>query len=494
MFKRFLILEWKSFVRAASFQKSLALKIILGFIALYFITIILFLGISIYPILKETHPDVFPIYSINNYAIMWLVSEFYLRFMFQKIPALHIRPLLITNVTRRQMAHFVLMKSVFSVFNILSPLIIIPFAIWNFYTKDVSAIATSSWAVAMLTFSLCMNFLSLLLKKKFNDSTKGFIVILCGFLALIALEKFQIINFTVFFGHFFRMFVTFPFMIVTPIGILVIFYLFSFHFLNRNLYLDTILEEKTKNKDISNFSWVKYFGKKAIFLELDLKLLWRNKRGKSIIWTSLFFCLYGLIFYGNSSFYESYGWLIFVGIFLSASFVSNFGQFIPAWDSSYYSMLMAQNVSMKQYLSSKMTLLHLSVLVTALLCIPYVFFGWHILLVNISCAIYNIGINVPIILFFGAFNRKRIELDKSSFSNMQGTSTMQFVAVLPLLLLPIIIWYLAHLFLNEIWATLSLSIIGIIGFLLKDIFIESIAKKYKSQKYKTISGFKQVSV
>ncbi|MDG1403630.1 DUF5687 family protein, partial [Polaribacter sp.] len=34
---RFLKLEWKQFVRSASFGKSIALKIIMGFFALYFL-------------------------------------------------------------------------------------------------------------------------------------------------------------------------------------------------------------------------------------------------------------------------------------------------------------------------------------------------------------------------------------------------------------------------------------------------------------------------
>jgi hypothetical protein len=31
----------------------------------------------------------------------------------------------------------------------------------------------------------------------------------------------------------------------------------------------------------------------------------------------------------------------------------NYGQFVPAWDSNYYGMMMSQNIPMKQYLNSK---------------------------------------------------------------------------------------------------------------------------------------------
>ncbi len=36
MFKKFLMLEWKAFVRSASFAKNLALKILMGFGVIYF--------------------------------------------------------------------------------------------------------------------------------------------------------------------------------------------------------------------------------------------------------------------------------------------------------------------------------------------------------------------------------------------------------------------------------------------------------------------------
>jgi hypothetical protein len=38
----------------------------------------------------------------------------------------------------------------------------------------------------------------------------------------------------------------------------------------------------------------------------------------------------------------------------------NYGQFVPAWDSNYYGMMMSQNIPMKQYLNSKAVLMSVS--------------------------------------------------------------------------------------------------------------------------------------
>ena len=53
MISKFISLEWKQFFRSASFGKSLALKILMGFFALYFIVTFLALGVGLYPGLKK---------------------------------------------------------------------------------------------------------------------------------------------------------------------------------------------------------------------------------------------------------------------------------------------------------------------------------------------------------------------------------------------------------------------------------------------------------
>ena len=119
----------------------------------------------------------------------------------------------------------------------------------------------------------------------------------------------------------------------------------------------------------------------------------------------------------------------------------NFGQFVPSWDASYYPMIMAQNIPMKQYLASKLGLITFSVAILAILSTPYVYFGWDILVLNIACALYNMGVNAPILIYAGSFNKKRIDLDKSPFMNYQGTGASQWLVSIPLLLMPIFFFW-----------------------------------------------------
>ena len=88
MISKFLSLEWKSFIRSASFGKSLAIKIVMGFFALYCILVFLALGFGLYPILQKTFPDQDPFIVVNGFIFFWFLGDLLLRFFLQKLPVM----------------------------------------------------------------------------------------------------------------------------------------------------------------------------------------------------------------------------------------------------------------------------------------------------------------------------------------------------------------------------------------------------------------------
>lgn len=135
--------------------------------------------------------------------------------------------------------------------------------------------------------------------------------------------------------------------------------------------------------------------------------------------------------------------------------------------------------------------MNFSIVVMTLLTLPYGFFDYKIILLNIACAIYNLGINVPLLLYAGSFNKKRIDLDKSQFANYQGTGVTQWLIILPLIGLPVLVWAIIKYFGNFYLATFVLAILGALGFLGRNYIFPIILQGYKLRKYTAISGFKQ---
>jgi hypothetical protein len=77
-----------------------------------------------------------------------------------------------------------------------------------------------------------------------------------------------------------------------------------------------------------------------------------------------------------------------LGIFVSGGFLITFGQFVPSWDSSYYQLMMTQNIPYKGYLSSKWWLMVIATIVTT--TIPfYLYFEVQVYLTIIVGAIYT---------------------------------------------------------------------------------------------------------
>ncbi|NNE77325.1 MAG: hypothetical protein HKN31_09665, partial [Pricia sp.] len=200
---------------------------------------------------------------------------------------------------------------------------------------------------------------------------------------------------------------------------------------------------------------------------------------------------YGLIFYTMEDFGLTSPMMVFVGVFITGIFLTNFGQFIPAWDSAYYGMMMSQNIPLRKYLESKASLISVSVAAMFLLSIPYVYFGWQALAINFSCALYNLGINIPMILFFGSMNKKRIDLNRSAFANMQGTGAVQFLVILPLLGAPMLIFLGIQYFASFEAALMVLSLMGIVGVLFKKPLLDGITQIYRKKKYNMVAGFKE---
>ncbi|MFA7446055.1 MAG: DUF5687 family protein, partial [Flavobacteriaceae bacterium] len=347
--------------------------------------------------------------------------------------------------------------------------------------------------IAMLALVVCVNYANFLLKKKFAENIKALLPYLIVGLILAGLEYFEVFKISEFTGEIIGLILDFPVLALIPVLLAVGLYLWNFNYLKSNFYLDSGLKGKTTQVEATDLAWTKRFGSIAPFLQLDLKLIWRNKRPKTTVWMSLLFLAYGLFFYPNDSYSNTPAFFVFIGIFITGIFVINFGQFIPAWDSGYYSMMMSQNIPMKQYLDSKAGLMYFSIIVLTLLSTPYVYFGVNILLLNLACAVYNAGVNVPLILYAGSFNKKRIDLEKSPFMNYQGTGATQWILGFPLMLFPILFWYIFYKIFDETFATAFLGIIGIIGLLLKNLFMEKIVKAYKAKKHIQINGFKQVS-
>ena len=332
-----------------------------------------------------------------------------------------------------------------------------------------------------------VNFINFLV----NKDTRVFIglvtLLCCGFL----INYFNWFNLAAFVGKGFDFLYQNPIVVLAAVLLVFLLYRENYNRLRNEVYLDALISEKTKEVNAADLSFTDKLGDLAPFIKNDLRLMWRNKRTKSGVWMLLMGLLYGLFFYPNPMYKDMDFMFVLVGVFSTGTFLINFGQFIPAWDSGYYKMLMSQNFKYERYLESKYTIMSISVAALFVLGIPYVFFGWKVLFVHFAAMIYNLGVNTHVILLGGTFNRKKINLDEKAAFNFQGTGAVQWLIGIPLMVVPMGLFALLNWLVSFEIATTVIAGLGFVGIALHKTFMKAITKKYINFKHKMIHSFNQ---
>jgi len=487
MFKHFINLEWKSFFRSASFATNLALKIVMGFMAIYFMVIFVAAGVAVFFLLKEEfHLE--PLATVNKYLIYYLVGDLVIRYFFQKMPVTNIKPLLNLPIKRDTIVHFSLGKTSISFFNILHAFFFIPFTVvllMNGYGFQVIL-----WHLGIMALIYANNFINVLL----NNKDSVFYSLLAVVASLGLAQYYQVFDVTNYTQPFFQGMYSTNFLFLIPILLAIVTYYFSFDYFKKNLNLDTGLAKKSDEAKTENFTWLNQFGTLGTFLKNDIKLLKRNKRSRTTVIMSFLFIFYGLLFFTNSiEAYQNPAMQVFAGIFVSGGFLFTFGQFVPSWDSAYYQLMMSQNIQYREYISSKWWLMVIGTLISTIIASFYLYFGWQTYMLIVVGAIYNIGVNSHLVMLGGAFVKTPIDLTMANkaFGDKQAFNIKTMLISIPKLAVPMILYALGYSLFSANIGFLFVALAGVLGFAFRNKVFAMIEKIYKTEKYATIAAYKQ---
>ena len=484
MLKLFLTLEWKSFVRSSSFATNLALRIVMVLVALYFMAMFLLLGFGIYPLLKERGFE--PFETVNKFLIYYFVFDLVMRYFLQKMPVVDIRPLLVTPLKKNVIVHFTLGKTVLSFFNWSQALFFVPFSIMliiNHYPVQNVLL----WHLGMFGIVYVNNFINVLI----NNKSSVFYAVLAVLLAAAAGQYYSIFDWTTYTILFFKGIYSTSYLFTVPLILGALLYYAAFVFFKSNLNLVQGLASSNDFAKTENYSWLNQFGSLGTFLKNDIRLLRRNKRSKTTLVMSFLFLFYGLLFFTNPTQPKFMG--IFAGIFVSGGFLFTFGQFVPSWDSSYYQLMMSQNIKYSDYLKSKWLLVVIATVISTFLASFYILISWHTYLLVVVGAIYNIGVNSHLVLLGGAFVKTPIDLTKTkgAFGDKQAFNLKTMLIAIPKLVLPVLLYVLGKSLFSENIGLIFVAAAGIVGFALRSKVFLWIEKIYKTEKYATIAAYKK---
>ncbi len=485
----FLSHQWKSFWRARNANKSLVLQIILGIFYLLIFLEVAGLGIALPFLIQEKMPGKDPVALFCSYIIYYFLLGLLFRFQLQELPSLSIQPYLTQNIKRSSMLRFLNVRSLVHVINFLPLFIFIPFSLVDILPV-YGALTTACFIITMLALVINNHFLNMYIKRKSLSSSWWFVVIVAVIAFLKALDYFKLLSFEKSSANIFVGLLNHPWLCMLPVCLAVATFFLNNNYLKSHLYIEELVNEK-KLSISKNYSFLSRFGSLGDMIALDLKLIFRNKRPKSLIILSGFILFYGLMFYPKYLQTGNYTMVFLFALFITGLFITNYGQFLFAWQSSHFDGLMSCNINMKQYIKAKFALFITVCSIQFLLASFYGLMGWQILPIQLAAFLYSIGVNSFVTIYIATYNYKYLNLQKSASMNFQGIGAMQWLQSLFISFGPVLIFYLLNRFAGFWAAIMMISLLGIAGLILNEIIINWLVGQFHTRKHKILEGFRE---
>ncbi|WP_336963534.1 DUF5687 family protein [Chryseobacterium contaminans] len=485
MLLKFLNLEIKSFFRGTSLGINLTMKILRFIAILYFMGCLVGAAFLVFMYVKnEMHQD--PLKVVSTLLLLGWVADLAIKYLWQEIPTQNIKPFLTLNIKKSTLVNYLLVKTFLSALSWLNSLFFITFSgIALFY--GYNPIGILSWLIGISALFYLNSFINI-----FLNSTEKVAIAAAIIVAIVsALGYYHIIPIlsyseTVFYSLYEK-----PYFALIPVILFMIVWFFCFKYIQKEFYLDQGLETKKLIGKTENIAFLNKYGVIGTFISNDIKMLKRNKVTRGILLGSFMFLFYGLLMYTSKA-YKTPAMTMFMGLFVTGGFQFLFGQRVPAFDSSYYPLMMTLNVPYKEYLKAKWWLMNIVTGVSIILASVYTYFGWEIYVTFFAAGLYNIGVNSQFTLWSGAFNKTQIDLNSKEkrFGQKNSFNLKSMLLMIPKMLLPMAVFAGAKSLFGITAGVISIAILGLIGFLLREKIFEIIVKHYKKEKYSTLEAFK----
>jgi hypothetical protein len=335
---------------------------------------------------------------------------------------------------------------------------------------------------------LTINFLSL--GVKFIFTKKAFLAILLFsiVLVLLTLENRGIIALSK--GYFWLVNTAMknPWMVVFSILLVVGSYRFTYHLLLKNRYDEALSSKKAASNKIISFQFLEKYGNLGHLIMLELKFILRNKKTRSMLYSSAFFIFYGLFFYGDFDITKFI--IIIAGICICSSFVMNLGQIALSGYSSHFDGLMTLAIPIKTLFRVKYIIYASAMVLAYLLSIPYYFLDPRIPLLNLAILIYALGIFPYLFFYIANFKYEPFDITQNKRFDMSGFNIRNFIPLIPVLLIPFCIHGICFLLGNVLFTYYVLPGLGILGIATNSYWLGVIERKFHEQKYKLAEGFR----
>jgi len=311
---------------------------------------------------------------------------------------------------------------------------------------------------------------------------------LVGLAVVIYLDVSEVYSFSGYFADAFYYISESIFLIVLPVSILALSYYSAYTFLKNHAYIeDPHSKVAAKSTGLAVFD---QFGEIGQLIGMEVKMVLRNKRPKSLLYIGGVFVLYGFMFYRKENL-DNYFTMSFMGLLLPLWFSLNYSQYLFSWESSFFDTILANKIGSFNYIKSKHLFFSLTSILGYVIVLPYALISYKIALINAAFLVFNIGVSSITILFLCTFNKSYIDLGKSQIMNFQGTGVVQYLILIPIAGLPFIVYFICNTFGGLQYYYYAIAAVGFMGIVFNKYLVQIVTRQFERRKYKMAFGFRQ---
>ena len=486
---KFLIHQSKAFWRSKNTGKSIIMRIVMGLLILYLLANILVVAFFLDKILTKTYPGQNIIITFNSFIAYYFLMDLLMRFQMQELPTLSVRPYLHLPVKKNQIINYLSLTSLGTAFNLSPFLLTLPFLI-KVVLPEQGQMTFWVLLLSIAGLTLFNHFFSLWLKRKVNLNAIWMLIFFGTLILFVSLDYyFKLFSISELSAGLFNLVIAQPGYCLLFLLPALAIYLINYRYLKNNLYLDELHSSDASHKSSTEIPFLNRFGRAGDLAANELKLIFRNKRPRSVIMMSFLFMFYGLIFYPKPEF-TGYTPIVFCGMFMTGIFIINYGQFMFSWQSAHFDGILTGRIRTEDFFRSKFLLFTFFSSLCFILTIPYVYFGWKVLIVHFIMYIWNLGVNTVLVLYFANRNYRRIDLSKSATFNWEGVGASQWILSIPLLLAPFVIFFPLNLM---GYGEVGLALVGTIGLafiITREFWLNRLVASFKLKRYTITEGFR----
>lgn len=481
--------RWKHLWRSGAKSARLLRLGALFFFGGYFAFSLVATG-YIYPhVVQEAGAQLGPLALLNAYLFTAAFGYLGLRFFVQRALKMRLRPYLPRPIPEWPLVHFAQVASLGSLLNVFPFFFIAP--VWGrlVWHGPYGAGEAAAWLAGFTLLVFLTHYASSLLRLMIVQDARRFFWLVGGVLLLAVLDV-LFLN-----GRALAASSAYTFAALLEGRALVLAGLLATTLLvyaasARRLYHSLRADDEAdvplfRSRRLAGFAAAR--GATVNLMLLDLRMIMRNKRPRSVIgMAALFGVAYPpvLLFMGAA---KSLAGVAFLGLFALILGASSYGQYLFSWDSQHFDGLLVRVRDGRTLVRARLFMLYLFPALTAALLLPLfvALVPWAV--PAFLCVLaYVLGVAATALLFVGFYNSKPIRLARGGAFNYEGLSTQQFLVNIPVFLPPALLFLL----LDARAALLIVGGLGLAGLLLFPAWTLLFARLWQRRRHRMAASFR----